>query len=282
MRSGARPELASGVPLTNSPGEQSGEDRHEFSPPSMTLGGPPQEAAAFTPGQAYLPTSGMPAGPSHEGSASRKAFRGIPEAKSRGLGGESSLADGLGRAEQARILAEGLQQREARRGIVREERDPGGWRREARCRTRIGPRRRGAARIRLARIIDPRGVSRFRRPGRQRSRRRPDLADDPLALPGTPPRTARDNTTRRPSGMKPRHGSRTKVPPRESRPGRASGGCAPPSRPRLPPMVNSPRSERRGPGRAPGFRRGDGTRTSNSAARRLSASSSGCSGSRTS
>ncbi len=55
----------------------------------------------------------MPAGPSPEGSQNTTAFRGITEAKSRGLVGESSLADGLGRAEQARIMAEGLQQRDA-------------------------------------------------------------------------------------------------------------------------------------------------------------------------
>jgi hypothetical protein len=97
-----------GGSLTNSPGEQPGEVRDKSSPPSMTLGGLPQEAAASTPGQAYLPTSG----PSQEGPQNRTAFRGISEAKSRGLGGESSLADGLRRAEQARILADG-QHREA-------------------------------------------------------------------------------------------------------------------------------------------------------------------------
>jgi hypothetical protein len=102
-----------GGSLTNAPSEQPGEDRSKSSPPPTTLGGPHQEAAAFTPGQAYLATSGMPAGPSHEGSQNREAFRSISEAKSRGLAGESSLADGLGRAEQARIMAEGLQQREA-------------------------------------------------------------------------------------------------------------------------------------------------------------------------
>jgi hypothetical protein len=102
-----------GGSLTNTPSEQPGEDRSKSSPPPTTPAGLPQEAAAFSLGQASLPTSGMPAGPSHEGSQNRTAFRSISEAKSRGLGGESNLPDGPGRAEQARILAEGLQQREA-------------------------------------------------------------------------------------------------------------------------------------------------------------------------
>jgi hypothetical protein len=107
-------ETRFGGSVTNPPGEQTGEDRHGFSPPSMTLGGLPPQAAELTPGQVPLPASGMPAGSTHDGSASRTAFRGIPEATSRGLGGESSLADGMSRFEQARTLAEGLQQRGTR------------------------------------------------------------------------------------------------------------------------------------------------------------------------
>jgi hypothetical protein len=103
-----------GGPVANSPGEKSGEDRHKSSTPSMTLGGLPHEAAGLTPGQAHLPASGMPAGPTHEGSVSRTASRGISEATSRGLGGDSSPVDGMGRFEQARSLAEGPQQRGAR------------------------------------------------------------------------------------------------------------------------------------------------------------------------
>ena len=156
-----------GSSLTNAPSEQPGEDRSMSSPPPTTLGGPHEEAAAFTPGQAYLATSGIPAGPSHEGSAKHG---GIPQH----LGSEESRARRRiqpgGRPGSSRTGQDhggGPSTTRSPPGIVREERDPGRWQREARYRTGIGPRRRGAARIRLARIIDPRGLSRSRRPGRQ-------------------------------------------------------------------------------------------------------------------
>ena len=67
-----------------------------------------------TLGKAHLPAAGAPAGPSDGQSASDILFRAVEQAKSRGLGGEFGLKDGISRSEQARTFADSLQQREAR------------------------------------------------------------------------------------------------------------------------------------------------------------------------
>ncbi len=264
-----------GGPMTSLPGEHTGEDRHAFYPP--------YDGAEHSPGQAQRPGSGMPASPDQERVAGGMAEFALAESRRRGLGGGSGLNEGMSRIDQAGNSSQEPQFREARsggfgafpdknRGLGEDGESRGavqgpayqgiepresGWR---------GPLHREAS-------VDLTGWARSDREGGRDGLTSPRRA-------ATSPRTACYNATRRPSGMEPNSNSTTKQPPRASRRGRASGGCAHPSRP--PQVGNSRRSRRRGPGGAPGSRRGVKTRAFSSAARPPSASSSGCSGSRTS